>query len=105
MRITILECARKHGITEQEIRAVVSYPLLRVQVTPRLPGAVPHLFIGNFDEGEPLLEIIADLVDPAEWVVFHAMMLRPQTIKQLQLEALLGDGDLAQQRPERRDNP
>ncbi|MBF6097312.1 hypothetical protein IU510_04365 [Nocardia cyriacigeorgica] len=105
MRITILECARKHGITEQEIRAVVSYPLLRVHITPRLPGAVPHLFIGNFDEDEPLLEIIADLADSAEWIVFHAMMLRPQTISQLHLEEFLGDGDLAQQRPQRRDNP
>lgn len=83
----------------------MSYPLLRTQVTPRLPGAVPYFFIGNFDEDEPLLEVIADLADPDEWVVFHAMMLRQETIRQLQLEVLLGDGDLAQQRPERRDNP
>jgi hypothetical protein len=106
VRITILECAGKHGITEEEIRAVVSYPLLRTQLTPRLPEAVPYLFIGNFDEDQPLIEVIADLADPDEWVVFHAMMLRPQMISQLQLEELLGAWDLAHQRPgEERYNP
>lgn len=78
---------------------MVSYPTLRMQLTPRLPEAVPYLFIGNFDTEEPLIEVIADLADPDEWVVFHAMMLRPQMISQLRLEELLGAGDLAHQRP------
>lgn len=46
----------------------MSYPLLRTQLTPRLPEAVPYLFIGNFDEDQPLIEVIADLADPDEWV-------------------------------------
>ncbi|MBH0776201.1 hypothetical protein [Nocardia bovistercoris] len=98
-RITIVESARKHGISDDEIRAVVSYPMLRTRLTQRLPETLPYPFIGNFDQDEPPIEVIADLVDPAEWVVFHAMMLRPQMIRQLQLEELFEFGDLAYQRP------
>lgn len=107
VRITITESARRHNITDDEIRAVVSYPLLRLHLIPRREGADPYLFIGKFDEDEPLIEVIADLFDdPSDWVVFHAMMLRPQIVKNLQLEALIVGmtGDLASQRPERRGN-
>lgn len=104
MRLIILASATRHGITEEEIRAVLSYPVLRTRLTPRLPGAVPHLFIGKFDEDEPLIEVIADLADPDEWIAFHAMMLRREMIERTRLGALLADvdGDLASQRKERR---
>ncbi|UGT64511.1 hypothetical protein [Nocardia asteroides] len=104
MRLTVLASATRHGITGEEIRAVVFYPVLRTRLTPRLPGAVPHLFIGKFDEDEPLIEVIADLADPGEWIVFHAMMLRRELVEQTRLGALLAeaDRDFAPQRKERR---
>lgn len=111
MQITILECAKRHGIAEDEIRAVLSYPVFRIRIAPRQEGADPYLFIGSYDENEPLLEVIADLVDPDQWIAFHAMMLRPSTIQNLGLEMgleLVMDeldlNNIARQRPERRDD-
>ncbi|MGQ4601375.1 hypothetical protein [Nocardia sp. R6R-6] len=107
MRITILKCAKRHGVMEDEIRAALSYPVLRMRIAPRQDGTDPYLFIGSYDENEPLLEVIADLVESDEWVAFHAMMLRASTIQNLGLELVVDDLDLdniARQRPERRDD-
>ncbi|MBF6176196.1 hypothetical protein [Nocardia blacklockiae] len=107
MRITILECAKRHSVVEEEIRVVLSYPVLRIRIAPRRDGADPYLFIGRYDENEPLLEVIADLAGSDEWVAFHAMMLRPSTIHNLGLELVIDAldlGDTARQRPERRDD-
>jgi hypothetical protein len=107
VRITILECAKQHSVTEEEIRAVLSYPVLRIRLAPRQAGAEPHLFVGSYDENEPLLEVIADLAGEDEWIAFHAMMLRAATIRNLGLELVVDDlglDNIARQRPERRDD-
>ncbi|MFI1241490.1 hypothetical protein [Nocardia salmonicida] len=109
MRIIILECAKQHSVTEDEIRAVLSYPVFRIRVAPRQVGADPYLFIGKYDENEPLFEVVADLADPEEWITFHAMMLRPSTVQNLRLETglelVVGYlDDIARQRPDRRDD-
>ena len=79
VRVTILDAALWHSIEPDEIRAVVEYPIDRTQLQPRIAGAVPWLYIGKYDEGEPPIEVIADLANPDEVVVFHAMMLRLAT--------------------------
>ncbi|MFC3960407.1 hypothetical protein [Nocardia jiangsuensis] len=50
------------------------------------------------------MEVIADLANPEEWIVFHAMMLRRELVEQTRLGALLAeaDRDFAPQRKERR---
>ncbi|GAA5066909.1 hypothetical protein [Nocardia callitridis] len=109
MQIAILECTRRHGVTDDEIRAVLSYPVFRIRIAPRQEGSDPYLFIGSYDEDEPLIEVIADLADPDKWIAFHAMMLRPATIQNLRLEMglelVVNELDLdniVRQRPERR---
>lgn len=98
----MLSAARRHGITDSEIRAVVSYPIFRVRVAARRAGADLVFFIGRYDSNEPLIETIADLSDPAEMVVFHAMMLRPKQVQMLGLESYIDPLDLAPQREERK---
>lgn len=85
MRITTKPSAYRHGVTDAEIRTVISYPGLRVAVAPRIPGSVPVLHVGAGAENEPDLEVIADMVDPAVAVVFHAMRLRPALVAALGL--------------------
>lgn len=82
MRIEILDSARRHGITDGEIRAVVTYPEYRTPIAPRLPGSRPVLSIGSAGANEPHIEVIHDAVTSDLAVVFHAMMLRPVTALQ-----------------------
>lgn len=65
--LTTKPSAYRHGVTDAEIRTVISYPDLRVA------------------ENEPDLEVIADLADPAVAVVFPAMRLRPALVAALGL--------------------
>lgn len=85
MRITTKHSAYRHGITDAEIRTVITYPALRVALVPRLVGSAPVLHIGNAATDEPDLEVIADMADPAIAVVFHAMFLRPALVASLGL--------------------
>ena len=77
VRIDIIPSAEQHGITHDEIRAVVSYPALRIALAPRIPNTTPVLHIGPTAANEPWIEVIADNVTPTELIIFHAMMLRP----------------------------
>lgn len=73
MQIEIIASARKHGITDDEIRSTVTYPRRAVKgVNSTLGLAV--LFIGQIDN-EPLIELLAQ-VDESGYRVFHAMYAR-----------------------------
>lgn len=75
MRIHINQSALKHGILEDEIRAIISYPALRYAVTSRMdPAAAVFVFVGQL-ENEPWLEVVAENVEDTTWEVFHAMRL------------------------------
>lgn len=89
MRIDIIPSAKQHGITHDEIRAVVSYPALRIALAPRIPNTTPVLHIGPAAANEPWIEVIADNVTPTELIIFHAMMLRPTLIASLQLDSMI----------------
>ena len=85
----MIPSARAHGITDDEIRAVVSFYVVRISLTPRVVGAQPFLYIAPAAADEPWIEVIADLRDPDVAVVFHAMMLRPALVTNLDLDQLI----------------
>lgn len=89
VRITVLSSALAHGITDDEIRAVMSFYVARIALTPRMVGAQPFLYIAPAAADEPWIEVIADLLDPEVAVVFHAMMLRPALVANLELDQLI----------------
>ena len=89
MRIEIRPSALDHLITEDEIRTVVSFPVLRAIIAARREGAMPVLFIGPVADNQPWIEVIADLADAAVAEVFHAMMLRPSLVASLGLDELI----------------
>lgn len=97
VRIEIRPSALEHLITRPEIRAVVSYPALRISIADRRPGAVPVLFMGSPAENQPWIEVIGDLIDADVMEVFHAMMLRPSLVASLGLDNLI-DPDYGPQR-------
>lgn len=97
----VLATARQHGITDAEIRTVVFFiRCLRACIAARKPGARLIFFIGRYDVNEPLIEAIADVADPTEMIVFHAMMLRPKQVQLLGFESYIDPLDLAPQRKE-----
>ena len=92
VRIEITPSARQHGIADDEIRAVVEYPALRVVLTARRVGTRPVLHIGPAGERGPFIEVIVDIVDivdPMIAVAFHAMMLRKSLVTNLGIEHLV----------------
>ena len=97
VEIVIRSSARTHHITDEEARAVIAYPALRVALTPRRPDTAPVLFIGPAADNQPWIEVIADLIDPNVAEVFHAMMLRSGLMTRLGLDAL-ADPDYGPQR-------
>lgn len=98
MRVTVAPSAKAHGITEDEIRAVISFYALTATLAARKPGAQLALFIGPAAANEPWIEVIADLIAPNTAEVFHAMMLRPSTVTALGALADLIDPQYARQR-------
>lgn len=89
MRIEILAPATWHSITEDEIRTVVNYYELRIGIASRLPAHIAtdtYLQIGRAADNQPHIELIADTINPDVTIVFHAMMLRPVTVANLNLE-------------------
>ncbi|MET9212220.1 MULTISPECIES: hypothetical protein [unclassified Nocardia] len=63
MRIHVNQSALKHGILEDEIRAIISYPMLRCAVRSRMdPEAAVFVFVGRLDN-EPWLEVVAESVE------------------------------------------
>ena len=97
MEIVIRPSARVHLITDEEARAVIAYPALRVGLAPRRPNTAPVLFIGPAADNQPWIEVIADLIDPDVAEVFHAMMLRSGLITSLGIDTLV-DPDYGPQR-------
>jgi hypothetical protein len=97
MRIEIKPSALDHQITDPEIRTLVNHPALRISLTPRIPSAVPVLFIGPPAINEPWIEVIADFRRRTVAEVFHAMMLRPTLVASLGLDDLITP-EYAQQR-------
>ncbi|MGB8504150.1 hypothetical protein [Mycobacterium sp.] len=89
MEIAIRPSACAHLIDE-EIRAVIAYPTLRVGLAARRVDTAPVLFIGPAADNQPWIEVIADLIDPSVAEVFHAMMLRSNLIARLGLDSLVG---------------
>ncbi|GFG75415.1 hypothetical protein MBOT_27800 [Mycobacterium botniense] len=75
VRIECLPSAWQHSITSDEIRAVISYPLLRYGITTVYADADTYMFVGNRVNNEPWIEVAAEDQDGHTWVVFHAMML------------------------------
>ncbi len=97
VEIVIRPSAHTHLITDEEMRAVIAYPALRVGLAPRRVNTAPVLFIGPAADNQPWLEVIADLIDPNVAEVFHAMMLRSGLIARLGLDSLM-DPDYGPQR-------
>ncbi|MFA1705551.1 hypothetical protein ACDT10_21880 [Mycobacterium intracellulare] len=97
MEIVIRPSARAHLITDEEVRAVIAYPALRVGLAPRRPNTAPVLFIGPAANNQPWIEVIVDLIDPDVAEVFHAMVLRSGLITRLGLDSLV-DPDYGPQR-------
>jgi hypothetical protein len=97
VEIVIRSSARAHLIVDEETRAVITYPVLRVGLAPRRANTTPVLFIGPAADNQPWIEVIADLLDPEVAEVFHAMMLRPGLVARLGLDALV-DPDYGPQR-------
>lgn len=64
---------------------MIEYPEYRRQLAPRLAGTNPCLFAGRIDH-EPPLEVIADLTDGSELVIFHAMLLRRSQAIEAQID-------------------
>jgi hypothetical protein len=85
VRIVILDSARRHGITDEEIRSAIEYPMWTARVAARIPGTAPRLYIGRQTDTEPPVEVLADTAS-GECVVFHAMMLRLSTLAELDKE-------------------
>jgi len=77
VRIKPLPTAWQHSITGDEIRAVISFPLLRYGITTAYADADTYMFIGGM-ENEPWLEIAAEDEGGITWAVFHAMVLTPR---------------------------
>lgn len=101
VQISVIDSARQHGITDEEIRSVVSFPAFRFRLVPRRLGSLPYAYIGGVSN-EPLIEVFADSAPVGELVVFHAMLLRMSTVQAAGLEAVIPADRIAQrQRPQR----
>jgi len=75
VRIVVNASALAHGIAADEIRAVITYSLLRYRISSRIyPDAINTMFIGRIDN-EPYIEVAAENISNDEWEVFHAMLL------------------------------
>lgn len=86
-KIVIYRSARRHFILDQEIRGVVSYPLVRYHSASRLMGHTQVVvFIGGSAVG-PWIEVVGE-ERAGELHVFHAMMLTRRTA--LEVEAATG---------------
>lgn len=71
--------AFRHGITPEEIRSTIEYPLYRSQAASRRDAwRKVYLLIGQVEQ-EALIEVAAELTPEPAWEVFHAMLLRHVT--------------------------
>lgn len=86
-KIVVYESARRHFVLDEEMRNVVSYPIVRYRSASRIfRGVQVSVFIGGLERG-PLIEVVAE--DRGGVLhVFHAMMLTRRTA--LEAEAASG---------------
>ncbi|MBB5168256.1 hypothetical protein [Mycobacterium sp. AZCC_0083] len=97
MEIVNRSSARAHLIVDEEARAVIAYPALRVGLAPRRANTAPVLFIGpgrrqpTVDRGHRRPH------RPHVVEVFHATMLRSGLITRLGLDSSV-DRDYGPQR-------
>lgn len=78
VRIEILPHAWQHSITGDEMRAVISYPLLRYAIITPYPDADSYMFVGQVGQ-EPWIEVAAEDAAGEAWAVFHSMLLTGRT--------------------------
>ncbi len=81
MRIEIIPTGWQHSITGDEIRNVITHPLLRYAITTTHPDADTYMFIGNINK-QPWIEVAAENEDQEAWVIFHAMVLTPRVARE-----------------------
>ena len=95
MWVSITRSAMRHGIAEEEIRCAVKYPLLTFGiVSRRYPDASPRLFVGQYAENEPLLEVVGE-THGEEIEVFHALLLRWSTVHEAGIASLIDTTNIA----------
>lgn len=80
LHVRILRSARKHGITDADIRAVLE----RVPTAYELSDSPRKLLYRGFDQHARPLEIITVMADDGEEVVIHAMKLRKPYLSRLE---------------------
>lgn len=101
MRIEPLPTAWQHSITGDEIRTVISYPLLRYGITTAYLDADTYMFVGKIDD-QPWIEVAAEDEYGHTWAVFHAMILTPRVADEVYVVSggvIDLRNDLATQRP------
>lgn len=82
VRIEGLPSAWQHSITAAEIRAVISYPLLRYTITTVAhPEAATYMFVARVNN-EPWIEVAAE-DDGDRWLIFHAMPLTARVAREI----------------------
>ncbi|MCZ4539148.1 hypothetical protein O4090_01240 [Dietzia kunjamensis] len=75
MKAVIYASARRHGVADAEIRAVLAHPIVRYGLVPRAdPEAKLVRMVGDMNGGA-LIEVVADQIEQDELHVFHAMLL------------------------------
>jgi hypothetical protein len=102
VRIEPLPTAWQHSITGDEIRAVITYPLLWYGITTAYPDSDTYMFVGSRTNNEPWIEVAAEDEDGHTWAVFHAMMLTPRVAGEVyEISGGIIDlrNDLSPQRP------
>ncbi|GAA1718771.1 MAG: hypothetical protein Q7T31_12370 [Dietzia sp.] len=94
MKVVIYASARRHGITDAEIRAVLEHPIVRYRLAPRTGPQAKLLRMVGDPDGGALIEVVVDRVGGEELHVFHAMLLTAAVAREV-LEATGGNLDLS----------
>lgn len=82
VRIEILPAGWQNSLTGDEIRAIITYPLLRYAITTAYPDADTYMFVGRIDN-EPWIEVAAEDEEGINWAVFHAMILTTRVAQEV----------------------
>lgn len=96
VKVVIYGSARRHGVADAEIRTVVAHPIVRYGVVPRAEPEAKLIRLVGDTNGGPLIEVVADQVEPDELHVFHAMLLTVAVAREV-FDATGGAVDLTDQ--------
>ncbi len=91
MAIRWTDSADKHGIPHEDALHAVANAVYEEYAfdEPRVPGhARPDLYIGPARGGAPLLEVMLEVLNPRDLVIFHVMIARDNHLRRMK-----GDGD------------